>query len=244
MNDEELQRIIDTLRGMEGRFEPPTTAAGPHLNSADRATVKRLLMEAKSILDDGLGIGNNFSLAISGVINAPGLGFFNPPSLEQLQEAIGATEGGLNQLRRKQNRPSTPLGAAGKPTYVDLGRMGQLQGIKSSQWDLKRLVRLLQELNISHANDMHMATAMLVRAVADHVPPIFNVRNFSEVANNYPAPRSFSDQMKHLDNSLRKIADTHLHLPVRKTEVLPTAPQVDFRGALDVLLSEVVRLLQ
>ena len=85
---------------------------------------------------------------------------------------------------------------------------------------------------------------MLVRAVADHVPPIFSAKSFSEVANNYPAPRSFSEQMRQLDTSLRKIADTHLHQPVRKAEVLPFAPQVDFRGALDVLLSEVVRLLQ
>lgn len=89
-----------------------------------------------------------------------------------------------------------------------------------------------------------MATAMLVRAVTDHVPPIFGARNFAEVANNYPAPRSFTEQMKQLDASLRKIADSHLHQPVRKMEVLPLAPQVDFRGALDVLLSEVVRLLQ
>ena len=50
--------------------------------------------------------------------------------------------------------------------------------------------------------------------------------------------------MTQLDASLRKIADSHLHQHVRKTEVLPLAPQVDFRGALDVLLSEVVRLLQ
>ncbi|WP_157979452.1 hypothetical protein [Rhodoferax ferrireducens] len=89
-----------------------------------------------------------------------------------------------------------------------------------------------------------MATAMLVRAIMDHVSPIFKLKNFSEVANNYPAPRSFSEQMKQLDTSLRKIADTHLHQPVRKAEVLPLAPQVDFRGALDVLLSDIVRLLQ
>jgi hypothetical protein len=72
----------------------------------------------------------------------------------------------------------------------------------------------------------------------------FSAKNFSEVANNYPAPRSFSEQMRQLDTSLRKIADMHLHQPVRKAEVLPSAPQVDFRGAVDVLLSEVVRLLQ
>jgi cellobiose-specific phosphotransferase system component IIB len=175
--------------------------------------------------------------------NLSGFGMFNPPDLEQLHEAIALVEGGLNQLLRKQSRPEAGIGIR-TPSYVDPERILQLHRIKSAQWDLRRLVRLLEEVNIAHANQAHMATAMLVRAVTDHVPPLFSARTFTEVANNYPAPRSFTEQMKQLDASLRKIADSHLHQHVRKTEVLPLAPQVDFRGAVDVLLSEVVRLLQ
>ena len=243
MHEQELENIVQTLHDMEGCFEEPNSAAGPHLDSTDRAKFKRLMLEAKGILDAGLGL-NDFGVPLILMTNLPGYGVFNPPTLEQLHEAIGLVDGGLNQLRRKSSLPPTPIGAVQKPTYVDPHRILQLRGIKSTQWDLKRLVRLLQELNIAHANEAHMATAMLVRAITDHVPPIFNAKNFSEVANNYPAPRSFSEQMKQLDTSLRKIADMHLHQPVRKTEVLPLAPQVDFRGALDVLLSEIVRLLQ
>jgi hypothetical protein len=47
-----------------------------------------------------------------------------------------------------------------------------------------------------------------------------------------------------LDRSLRNIADAHLHVQIRTSEVLPTGPQVDFRADLDVLLSEVVRVLK
>lgn len=243
MNEQELGSIVQALHDMENRYEKPTSAAAPHLNSSDRAKFKRLMLEAKSILDAGLGL-NDFGTPLLMMTNLPGYGVFNPPALEQLHEAIGLVEGGLNQLRRKSSIPLIPNGAVQKPAYVDLHRILQLRSIESTQWDTKRLVRQLQELNIAHANEAHMSTAMLVRAIMDHVPPIFNVKNFSEVANNYPAPRSFSEQMKQLDTSLRKIADTHLHQPVRKAEVLPLAPQVDFRGALDVLLSEIVRLLQ
>lgn len=243
MNEQELSGIVQALHDMENRYEKSTSAAAPHLNSSDRAKFKGLMLEAKSILDAGLGL-NDFGIPLLRMTNLPGYGAFNPPTLEQLHEAIGLVEGGLNQLRRKNSIPRTPNGAIQKPAYVDLQRILQLRSIESTQWDTKRLVRLLQELNIAHANEAHMATAMLVRAIMDHVSPIFNVKNFSEVANNYPAPRSFSEQMKQLDTSLRKIADTHLHQPVRKAEVLPLAPQVDFRGALDVLLSEIVRLLQ
>lgn len=243
MHEQELEKIVETLRELEGRFEQPTTAAAPHLNSADRASFKRLMLEAKGILHTALGL-NDFGTPLYLMTSLPGYGAFNPPSIEQLHEAVGLVEGGLNQVRRHISQGRTSHGVLSKAAYVDPTRILQLRGTKSQQWDLKRLVRLLEELNLAHEHELHMATAMLVRAVVDHVPPIFNSKNFSEVANNYPAPRSFSDQMRHLDVSLRKIADTQLHQPVRKAEALPLAPQVDFRGALDVLLSEVVRLLQ
>ena len=243
MAEREVEKIIQALQDMESRFGASSNGAAPDLNSIDRANFKRLMLEAKGIFGSILGI-NDFSVPLSMMTSLPSYGLLNPPSLEQLHEAIVLVQGGLNQMRRKNSILPMTGGAVQKPAYVDPHRILQLREVKSAQWDLQRLVRLLQELNIAHASESHMSTAMLVRAVADHVPPIFNVKNFSEVANNYPAPRSFSDQMKLLDTSLRKIADMHLHQPMRKTEVLPLAPQVDFRGALDVLLSEIVRLLQ
>jgi hypothetical protein len=243
MHEQDLEKIIDDLRQMEGRFESPVTAAAPHLNSTGIASFKRLMLEAKAILGVALG-ANDFSFPLVKMSNLPGYGMLNPPTLEQLHEAIALVEGGLNRVRRMNSQPRTQPGVIAKPEYVTAARVLQLRSIKSPQWDLKRLVRLLEELNTAHAHDLHMATAMLVRAVVDHVPPIFGAKNFSEVANNYTAPASFKHQMQQLDTSLRKIADSHLHLPVRKSEVLPVASQVEFRAALDVLLAEVIRLLQ
>ena len=242
MNDSALVDVLNSIKELENRFEEPTTAAAPHLNTVDRATFKRLMLEAKSILDGELGRGNAFGVPLLQMTNLPGYGAFNPPSLGQVHEASALVEGGLNQLRLKQRQPQAQRSSAPRPFYVDLERIEQLRKIRSPLWDLKRLVRLLQELNIAHAGEAHMATAMLVRAVLDHVAPIFGKATFNEVANNYAAPRSFKEQMKHLDESLRKIADSHLHLPVRQSEVLPLGTQVDFRAAVDVLLAEIVRL--
>jgi hypothetical protein len=50
--------------------------------------------------------------------------------------------------------------------------------------------------------------------------------------------------MEHLDKSLRKIADAHLHPQIRKKEILPNKTQVNFSNDLDVLLSEIVRILK
>ena len=85
---------------------------------------------------------------------------------------------------------------------------------------------------------------MLVRAIIDHVPPIFNCKNFSEVGNNYAGSKSFKDAMIHLDKSSRKIADQYLHGQIRSSEVLPNATQVNFSTDLDFLLGEIVRILK
>ena len=85
---------------------------------------------------------------------------------------------------------------------------------------------------------------MLTRALLDHIPPIFGVNTFAEVANSYKSSRSFKESMLHLNNSCRKIADAHLHVPIRKKEVLPSKTQVNFTNDVDVLLAEIVRLLE
>jgi hypothetical protein len=50
--------------------------------------------------------------------------------------------------------------------------------------------------------------------------------------------------MQHLENAARKVADAHLHMPIRKSETLPTAQQVNCGQQLDVLLSEIVRIMR
>lgn len=131
-----------------------------------------------------------------------------------------------------------------KPPYVDTQRINDLKSITSSKFDLSRLIRLCEEINISHQNECYMSIAMAVRAIIDHVPPIFDFTTFSQVTNNYSGTNSFKDSMKNLENSLRKIADAHLHVKIRNRETLPTFNQVNFFADLDVLLSEIIRILK
>lgn len=248
MHDQDLQGIVDDLRDMTNRFQAPTTAAAPHLSSTDRAAFKRLMLEAKSILDSDLGALNSFSLPLVSMTNLPGYGAFNPPSLEELQEAIGIIEGGLNDLRRKQNRPNLMPGIPQKLAYVDPSRISELQNLVQPKWDPRRLIRMCQELNLAHANGMDMATAMLVRAITDHVPPIFGKATFSQVAAQHSAGsndgRSFKGAMTHLTSSMKHVADGILHVHIRPVEALPSPTQVNFSQSLDVLLAEVVRVLR
>jgi hypothetical protein len=127
--------------------------------------------------------------------------------------------------------------------YVSAIRIQELKAIRSGRVDLTKLIKLCEELNIAHANDLNLATAMLLRAILDHVPPIFSKALFKEVASSYGG-KSFKDTMHHLENGARKIADSHLHVQIRKKEVLPTSLQVNFSQYLDVLLAEVIAILQ
>lgn len=126
--------------------------------------------------------------------------------------------------------------------YVSEIRIQELKAIKSQHFDLTKLIRLCEEINVAHDNNLHLATIMLVRAILDHVPPIFSKRTFNEFASQY-GKKSFKDQMHHLENGARKIADDHLHSPIRKKEILPTHLQVYFAQTLDSLLAEVLCVL-
>jgi hypothetical protein len=100
----------------------------------------------------------------------------------------------------------------------------------------------MRELNVVSGNECYMATAMVVRAIVDHVPPVFRCKTFAEVASSYGGSRSFKEHMAHLDKSLRKVADGYLHTQIRQREGVPTSVQVDFRAALGELLGEVIRI--
>jgi hypothetical protein len=122
-------------------------------------------------------------------------------------------------------------------------RLVELRSLVSSDFDFRKLVRLCGEINSAYGQQCYYATAMLIRGLLDHVPPLFGFKTFSEVANSYAGGgRSFKETMQHLEYASRKVGDAHLHTPIRKSETLPTAQQVNCGQQLDVLLSEIVRI--
>jgi hypothetical protein len=160
-----------------------------------------------------------------------------------LRIMIAQAKMAANDLRATSNREPMPdeVAKAGNPrgAYVHPDRLSELQATKHTNFDLTKLLRLLEELDLSFRTGCYLATAMLVRSILDHVPPIFGVGTFAAVANNYSGSKSFRDSMLNLENSSRKIADQHVHGQIRESETLPTARQVDFSPDIDVLLAEI-----
>ena len=80
---------------------------------------------------------------------------------------------------------------------------------------------------------------------SDEGKAISGYGTFAAAANNCGgAGKSFTDLIQRLQGSSRKMADAHLHTPIRRSESLPMATQVNFANDLDVLLGEIVRKLR
>ena len=153
---------------------------------------------------------------------------------------------GVQSVTAETRRNQEALGkkANEESAYVNTGRIEELRALSHQQFDLARLIRLCEELNVCFKHECYFAVAMLTRAVLDHVPPIFGFTSFSQIANNYAGAKSFKELMQHLENSSRKIADAHLHGHIRNKEILPNKTQVNFSNDVDVLLAEIVRFLK
>jgi hypothetical protein len=144
-----------------------------------------------------------------------------------VSQAAEIVRGAARHVEKKRHLPATPVSPEG-PLYVDLSLINALRSIDGGPWDFQMLMELCRELNVAAGNRCHMATAMIVRAIVDHVPPVFGCRTFSEVSGSYAGSRSFKEHMTHLDKSLRRVADGYLHTQIRQREVVPTSVQVDF----------------
>ncbi|MEK6692325.1 MAG: hypothetical protein AABY44_02735 [Nitrospirota bacterium] len=153
----------------------------------------------------------------------------------------------IEQLRHEIDTSSQPEAiklSTSQKDYIHQYRIKELREISSDKFDLCKLLKFCEELNDCYRANNLLAIIMLTRALIDHVPPILGFNTFSEVVNNYSGTKSFKESMDRLNTSSRKIADQHLHTPIRKSETIPTMNQVDFSNDIDVLLSEIYRIMK
>lgn len=153
-------------------------------------------------------------------------------------DKIADVEKALQLSRCLVSEKATPTTING--SYINKKRFQALKK-KSGNFDFSRLLKMVEELDCAFLSKNYISVILLVRAILDHVSPIFNLGTFAEVANNY-GTKSFKASMLNLENSSRKIADSYLHTPIRKNESLPNDKQVNFSNDLDVLLAEIIRI--
>ncbi len=135
------------------------------------------------------------------------------------------------------------LTAAGAAWIVDREIIEQLSRTQSSKFDLAYLVTLCDEINSCFAHGNRVATVLLMRAVLNHIPPLFGQATFPQVVAN--ASRSLKENFEHLESGLRKVADFHTHRRIGSVECRPSAAQVEpFKPQFELLLQEAIARVQ
>lgn len=136
-------------------------------------------------------------------------------------------------LNRVDNSSPLTGGQIIQSTVID-----RIQEVSSQQFDTSFLVRLCKEINSCFAHGNIVATALTMRTVLNHVPPVFGQRSFKDVTAQ--SGRSHKDMFVHLEEGLRKIADCLGHGTIAGSISYPSASQVDpYKPQFEVLLNEV-----
>lgn len=145
----------------------------------------------------------------------------------------------VDRLREIAERPEALEWTGSTEVFVEPSVVDQLRQCPSKKFDLAKVIRFCEELNDSYSSGNYLASTLLIRALLNHVPPIFGHTTFQQVVSQ--SPRSVKELLKPLEEISRDVADLHTHSTIRHKESLPTKSQVEpFKASLEVLLHEIV----
>jgi hypothetical protein len=160
---------------------------------------------------------------------------------EQLNEFLYLIDKVVAQSKNFEQK--TQSKDRGRIAYVDKNTLLRLSRIENDDFDLSRLISFCNELNDNYSLGNYHSCAMLLRAIFDHIPPIFGKTNFADVCAQHGG-KSFKDIMRPLNDTAKKIGDDYLHTQINKKVLAVTKTQVSFQASLDMLLNEVAAILE
>jgi hypothetical protein len=127
--------------------------------------------------------------------------------------------------------------------FIDSSIIENLQQAKSKKYDLAKVIEFCQEINGTFNSGYYLATALLIRALTNHIPPIFGQDKFNQVVAQ--STKSRQELFRPLDDTARDVADLHTHDTIRHKENLPTKRQLEpFKSNIEFLLQEILTELQ
>jgi hypothetical protein len=134
------------------------------------------------------------------------------------------------------NRAPKTLTAAG--SYIDPRVMAKIQAKEENgQFDWSKLLRLIDEVNGSYRHGNVYAVHTLLRAILDHVPPLFGCANFAGVVSNYHWGQTDKAYMRKLLD-FRLQADDVLHRQISVRQDLLSLEDLPPRAWINRLLEE------
>jgi hypothetical protein len=133
---------------------------------------------------------------------------------------------------------------AANPSYVDQPIIAAIEAKQAtSGWKCDQLLCLIAELNDCYAHQNPHAAHAMLRAILDHVAPLFGFTDFARVADNHGWGTADNRYMEQLA-SFKAQADDALHRQISRQKVqLPRIDDLPARRAANRLLEECVARL-
>jgi len=107
----------------------------------------------------------------------------------------------------------------------------------TSNFDVTKLLTLIDELNDNYANRNTYGSHALLRGLLDHIPPILGQLHFDAVASNYRWPQTEKKYMKQLA-AFRAQGDDALHRQISTQADLLSFDDMPASVCVDRLLQE------
>lgn len=145
----------------------------------------------------------------------------------------------IDYLREVTKSPDYVHGVANNSAFLDQGLVSQLRSMNSATYDFTKLIRFCEEINNSYRRGNYLSCALLIRAVMNHIPPIFGKQNFDQVVAS--SNRSVKAVLSRLEDEARPIADLHTHMLIRTKQFIPTKHQVEpCKAGFEILIQEII----
>ena len=146
----------------------------------------------------------------------------------------------LNEIKDDKNYYKRILS---NNSFVEEEVLTKLKKIKNPNFDLSKLIRFIEELNDAYKYGNYLSSILVLRAIINHIPPIFGLSAFSQIVAH--SPKSIKSILARLEDEARPIADLHNHMMIRKLEHLPTKSQIEpYKSSLEILLNEIINKLE
>jgi len=127
--------------------------------------------------------------------------------------------------------------------FVDSSVIEKLRLVQNPNYDLTKVIQFCQEINGTFNAGYYLSTALLIRSLINHIPPIFGHKTFQQVVSQ--ATKSRKELFMPLDQVARDVGDLHTHDTIRHKENLPTKRQIElFKPSIEILLQEIITELQ
>lgn len=120
--------------------------------------------------------------------------------------------------------PNYPTNVKSNSGFLNAEVLASLRNLEIKELDTRKLTKMCEELNDNFSRGNYISSALILRAIINHVPPIFGLDRFSQVVAN--SGKSIGRVLARLNDDARPISDLHTHLLMRRNESLPTKNQL------------------